>query len=99
MRVYELQLQRNLQLLTPHQLPAPDIHSLTRPRSHGDVLYDRGMNKMAITVCMTIGSLVGSLVPMWFGDANWFDGWSILGTFIGGILGIWLGVKVGRALS
>lgn len=63
------------------------------------MLYDESMNKMAITVCMTIGTLVGSLLPVWFGDTSWFDGWSILGSFIGGVIGIWLGVKVGRMLS
>lgn len=48
---------------------------------------------------MTAGTIVGSLVPVWFGDSNWFDGWSILGSLVGGILGIWLGVKVAKLLS
>ena len=62
-------------------------------------MYDGDMNKMVISICMTAGTIVGSLVPMWFGDASWFDGWSILGSLIGGVLGIWLGVKVGKSLS
>lgn len=54
---------------------------------------------MAISICMVIGTIVGGLVPVWFGDSSWFDGWSILGSFIGGVLGIWLGVKLGKLLS
>jgi hypothetical protein len=56
------------------------------------------MNKAAISICMTIGTIIGGLVPIWLGDASLLDGWSILGGLIGGALGIWIGVKIGKAL-
>lgn len=56
------------------------------------------MNKLTITVCMTIGTILGGLVPALFGDSSLFDGWSILGSVIGGILGIWVGAKVNKLL-
>ena len=56
------------------------------------------MNKLTITVCMTIGTILGGLVPALFGDSSFFDGWSILGSVIGGILGIWVGAKVNKLL-
>jgi len=57
------------------------------------------MNKTAISVCMTIGTIVGGFVPVWFGDSSLLDGWSILGGLVGGALGIWLGVKLAKLLS
>ena len=57
------------------------------------------MNKTVLTVCMTIGTTIGSFIPVWFGDSSFFDGWSILGGLIGGIAGIWLGVKISKQIS
>ena len=48
---------------------------------------------------MGAGSTLGAVMPMLFGDVSLFDGWSVLGTFTGGIIGIWLGYKVGKALE
>ena len=39
---------------------------------------------------------VGSVVPWLFGDFNSFDMWSVLGAFVGGIVGIVLGVWAGK---
>lgn len=39
---------------------------------------------------------VGSVVPMLFGDYNSFDQWAVLGGFVGGIIGIALGVWAGK---
>lgn len=44
----------------------------------------------------TVGGIVGGYVPVLFGDTELLDGWSILGGFIGGIAGIWLGVKMSK---
>lgn len=37
----------------------------------------------------TIGMFAGAYVPMLFGDKSLLDGWGILGSTIGGIVGIW----------
>ena len=63
------------------------------------VLYYKDMNKMTISICMTAGTIIGGFIPTWFGDTNLFDAWSIIGGLIGGIAGIWLGVKLGKMLS
>lgn len=54
------------------------------------------MNKLTITVCMSVGSIIGSLLPTWIGDSSLLDGWSILGGVIGGIIGIWVGAKINK---
>lgn len=54
------------------------------------------MNKKLILFFATVGMIIGSYVPMLFGDRELLDGWSILGGFIGGIAGIWLGAIVSK---
>lgn len=54
------------------------------------------VNKRLITFMSVIGATIGGTVPMLFGDYSLLDGWGILGTFIGGIIGIILGVKIGK---
>lgn len=51
------------------------------------------MSKGVIYLGAGIGSLIGSLLPVVFGS-SYFGGWSILGSVIGGIAGIWLIVKI-----
>ncbi len=51
------------------------------------------MNKGLITLCAGVGSTVGGYIPVLFGTSG-FGGWSILGAFIGGIFGIWVGYKI-----
>jgi len=41
---------------------------------------------------MFLGSTLGSFVPMTFGD-NGISLWSILGSTVGGVLGLWGGYK------
>jgi hypothetical protein len=53
------------------------------------------MNKGLILFFSTIVGLVGSYIPVLFGDSMW-GGWSLFGSFVGGLLGIWLGVVVSR---
>jgi hypothetical protein len=51
------------------------------------------MNKGLIMTMAGVGGLVGGYIPVLFG-ANSFGGWSILGAFIGGLIGIYAGVKM-----
>lgn len=49
--------------------------------------------KTLVMIGMTVGSILGSYLPViWGADA--FSLWSIVGGAIGGILGIWAGWKV-----
>jgi hypothetical protein len=52
------------------------------------------MNKNVIMFFTIIFSLAGSYAPMLMGEADIFSIWAILGGFIGGIIGIWIGVLV-----
>jgi len=52
------------------------------------------MNKKTISLMAVIGMTAGGAAPMLFGDMSLLDGWGILGTVIGGFLGIWLGVVI-----
>jgi hypothetical protein len=54
------------------------------------------MNKNLILVLATIFSILGSYLPVLFGDSNFFDGWSVLGGFLGGLFGIWLAVWLSK---
>jgi uncharacterized membrane protein YfcA len=56
-------------------------------------------SKTIISVGSMVGLTVGGLIPMLFGDQSLLDGWTILGGLIGGLVGIWLGIKVARRLS
>ncbi len=53
------------------------------------------MNKQTVMVGATVGMIVGGYVPVLFG-ANPLGGWSILGSMIGGFLGIWLVVWLSK---
>lgn len=50
------------------------------------------MSKKSILLFATVFGILGGYVPFLFGDTNMMDGWSILGGFVGGIVGIWVGV-------
>lgn len=57
------------------------------------------MNKMMITLGMGVGSTVGALLPQLWGDGDMLGGMSILLGLVGGILGIWLAVKLSKMMS
>ena len=40
-----------------------------------------------------VGGVVGGYLPILFGAGS-FSGWSLLGGFVGGIVGIWVGYKL-----
>lgn len=44
----------------------------------------------------TIGGGIGGYMPVLLADSSVLDGWSILGGLGGGLLGIWLGVKLAK---
>jgi hypothetical protein len=54
------------------------------------------MNKRFIMLFAIVFGALGSYVPVLFGDTELLGGWSILGGFVGGLVGIWLGVNVSK---
>lgn len=55
--------------------------------------------KSLILLGATVFGTAGAFLPALFGDNDMLSGWSILGSMIGGFFGIWVGVKVSKALS
>jgi hypothetical protein len=54
------------------------------------------MNKKVILFCAMVFEIAGNFVPMLWGDNNFFGVGSILFGFIGGLFGIWVGVKLSQ---
>ena len=52
------------------------------------------MNKKVIILVSGAGGVLGGYIPVLFGVSG-LSGWSIAGAFLGGILGIWVGTKLG----
>jgi len=52
------------------------------------------MNKKILLLFAVIFGALGAYVPMLFGDTDLLSGWNILGSLVGGLFGIWLGVVV-----
>ena len=46
------------------------------------------MNKTILYTCITIFGGIGGYLPTVFGDSSMFSGWSILGSTVGGVIGI-----------
>lgn len=44
----------------------------------------------------TIGGLIGGYIPVLFGDNELLDSWSILGSLVGGLFGIWVGIVLSK---
>ncbi|MBP7280090.1 MAG: hypothetical protein KBA66_00840 [Leptospiraceae bacterium] len=51
------------------------------------------MERKIIMICMFIGTAIGGYIPTFFG-ADIFSLSSILGTVLGGFLGIWIGNRL-----
>jgi len=51
------------------------------------------MKQFALFGAIVFGA-IGGYLPFLFGNADDMMIWSILGSMVGGFLGIWLGVKV-----
>lgn len=43
--------------------------------------------------------LIGSYIPVLFGDNDLLGGWSIFGGVVGGLFGIWVGVKLAQRIG
>lgn len=54
------------------------------------------MSKKPISIMAIVGMTVGGAVPLVFGDTALLDVWGILGGFVGGIVGIWLGMVIAK---
>ena len=54
------------------------------------------MNKSVILLFATVFGVIGAYVPVLFGDNDMLSGWSILGSTVGGIFGIWLAVWLAK---
>jgi hypothetical protein len=54
------------------------------------------MNKKVILLSATVFGALGAYVPVLFGDTALLDGWSILSSLIGGIVGIWIGAVAAK---
>jgi hypothetical protein len=52
-------------------------------------------SKSLIWIFLFVGSTVGGFVPMLWGD-SFFGLWSVVLTAVGGIIGIYIGFKLGN---
>lgn len=52
----------------------------------------KNMDKKIILLFAGLGGGIGGYVPTLFGASS-FGGWSILGSLVGGLVGIYLGVQ------
>ncbi|MFA5004106.1 MAG: SoxR reducing system RseC family protein [Candidatus Saccharimonadales bacterium] len=52
--------------------------------------------KLLIYIGLTVGTFLGSWLGAIPDHGNWLGGWSILGSLIGGIAGIWVGYKISK---
>ncbi len=64
----------------------------TMPRTQGSGSLN---SKFLIMVGLTVGSTLGSSVPMLWGG-GWLSMSSVLLGMIGGLIGIWAGYKISR---
>lgn len=52
-------------------------------------------SKSLIWIFMLIGSTIGGFIPTLWGD-SFFSMWSVILTAVGGLIGIYLGFKLGN---
>ncbi|MBP6962662.1 hypothetical protein KBB49_03950 [Candidatus Saccharibacteria bacterium] len=52
------------------------------------------MNKTMLYLFITIGGGIGGYLPVLLGDSSMFSGWSILGSTIGSIVGIFVAKRL-----
>jgi len=57
------------------------------------------MYKLLVLTGATIGGIAGAYVPVLFGDNDLLSGWSILGSTVGGLVGIWLGYLLAKRIA
>ncbi len=54
--------------------------------------------KTIVSIFAGIGMTLGGCIPMLWGE-DLLGGWSILLALIGGLTGVWAGVKVGKMIG
>lgn len=52
--------------------------------------------KLLLYIGAAVGGMIGGYLPVLFGDTSMLSGWSLLGGFIGTIVGLWAGYKMGQ---
>ncbi len=52
--------------------------------------------KLLLYIGAAVGGMIGGYLPVLFGDTNMLSGWSLLGGFVGTIVGLWVGYKMGQ---
>jgi hypothetical protein len=57
------------------------------------------MNKRVILLSATVFGFIGGYIPVLFGDNDPLGGMSILGGFVGGIFGIWVGAYLSKRIG
>lgn len=57
------------------------------------------MNKGLLTLMAGVFGLIGSYMSVLFGDNDLLSGWSIFGGVVGGLFGIWVGVKLAQRIG
>jgi len=57
------------------------------------------MNKKIIMFFVIVFGFAGEFLPMLFGDNDFLSPWTILGSVIGGLFGIWVGVQVSNRVD
>ena len=55
--------------------------------------------KPMLYIGIGVGSFIGSYLPVLFGDSNFLSGWSIIGGLVGGLIGLFGGYKLAKALD
>ena len=54
--------------------------------------------KTIVSIFAGISTTIGGCIPMLWGDDP-LGGWSILLALVGGLVGVWVGVKVGNMIG
>lgn len=62
-------------------------------------MCNNGSMKAMISIGVAVGSTIGALLPQLWGDHDFLSPMSFLLGFVGGLVGIWAGYKLGKALS
>ena len=52
------------------------------------------MNKTLLYLLISVGGGIGGYLPVLFGDSSMFSGWSVLGSTIGGIAGVFVAKRL-----
>ena len=55
--------------------------------------------KTAIYIVSGIGGIVGAYIPTWLWGADMLDAASLLGGFVGTIVGLWLGYVIAKKMD